>query len=86
MSTIYTANRGKMIGPYTLKGNVFTQMKDADAADEQAYDHGAGFHDRAAETLAENDGCEDGEAESDVLGAAAPGECVRGPNHIVYLK
>ena len=46
-----------------------------DAADEETDDHGTGFHNRAAEALAEYDGREDGEAESDVLGTA-PWECV----------
>lgn len=35
-----------------------------DAADEEADDNGGGFHDGTAETLAENDSSEDGEAET----------------------
>ncbi|KAL8688932.1 MAG: hypothetical protein Q9218_005279, partial [Villophora microphyllina] len=72
-------------------GNVFTQMKLAagaalmpelenardDAADEETQDDGAGFHDRGAEALADDDGGEDREAETDVFGAS-PGEGMRG--------
>ena len=47
-----------------------------DAADQEADDDGAGFHDGTPEAFAEDDGDEDGEAETDVLGAA-PREGVR---------
>lgn len=66
--------RGRRIDPG--RGKISRSGSD-DAANEQAHDDGAGFHDRGAEALAEDDGDEDAEAEADVLGRA-PGEGVRG--------
>ncbi len=67
------ARCGRRIDP--RRGKISGSGSD-DAADEQAHDNCAGFHDRGAEALAEDDGDEDAEAEADVLGRA-PGEGVR---------
>lgn len=47
-----------------------------DAAHQQADDDGGRLHDGASEALAQDDGDEDGESQTDELGAA-PGKCVR---------
>ena len=56
-----------------------------DAADEETHDDGAGFHDGAAEALAEDDGREDGEAKTDIFGAS-PWQGVRRTLHWAHAE